>query len=94
MSTMTVGFETKVDHTRGMTLLQAYRDGEALGLLALYPPDADGNRVVFQVWTRAESRGIGVASHLWNMAKALGMNPVHSANQTKAGGAWARKVGA
>ena len=87
-------FETKVDRTRqGAMLLQAYQGDKALGLLALYPPDAQGNRVVFQVWTLEDQRGIGVASHLWNTAKELGLNPVHSSNQTDAGVAWAQVVG-
>ena len=95
MSTTKTRFETKVDHTpQGAVLLQAYQGGKALGLLALCPADADGDRVVFQVWTREESRGIGVATHLWSVAKELGLNPVHSSNLSESGRAWARKVGA
>lgn len=93
MGTTTIGFDTKVDHNRGVTLLQAYQEGKALGLLGIGPPNADGYREVLQVWVREEYRGIGVASHLWSMAKALGMNPVHSSNQTDAGVAWAQVVG-
>ena len=94
MSTTKTRFETKVDHTpSGAVSLQAYQGGKALGLLALAPVDFDGERVVLQVWTREESRRIGVASHLWSVAKELGFNPVHSSNQTDAGVAWAQVVG-
>lgn len=73
----------------GATLLQAYLAGKAVGILALYPADGEGNRAVFQVWTADEHRRKGVATYLWDVATAWGLNPVHDSNQTEQGRAWA-----
>lgn len=66
---------------------------QQVGLLVLKAPEPDGTRPVFQVWTDKQYRGLGVASHLWKIAKASKLNPKHDTHQTEDGMAWAERVG-
>lgn len=72
----------------GNTWLVGKIGDRQIGVLVLGKPDADNNREVIQIWTDKKYRRLGVADHLWKLARVNRLNPKHSTNQTEDGKAW------
>jgi hypothetical protein len=63
--------------------------GFPVGEMAWHPKTKAVTNI--QVWPDEQRQGIGTA--MWNMGQKIRPKPVHSADRTRAGEAWAKKVG-
>lgn len=79
----------------GYTWIAGCIGDEQIGTLVLNPPTKNNQRVVYQVWVDKRYRRQGLATQLWQLAKHLGLDPIHdtSSKRTKDGVFWARAVG-
>lgn len=68
--------------------------GNVLGFLELCDqrPGLNG-RLIRHIEINPEHRRKGLATKLWDHAKATGINPVHAIDKTPEGSAWAKAVG-
>jgi GNAT superfamily N-acetyltransferase len=48
---------------------------------------------VRDVYVDEDYRGKGIATGMWTHAKKVGLNPIHSSEQTSEGASWAKSVG-
>lgn len=64
-----------------------------IGFMELYPKNIHGDREISMIQVSPEERGKGIASAMYTYAKRQGLNPVHSANRTPAGEAFAKSTG-
>ena len=70
------------------TITAETKDGDPVGVLALDPQG-----YVSKVEVEPAHQRRGVATGMWNHAKALGLGPRHDILQSAEGRAWASKVG-
>lgn len=82
-----------VGHPDGTTIVANHPSHGEVGYMELEPHRSGEWHVVSDVQVPAQFRRQGIATALWNHAKAIGLNPQHSSWRTKAGDKWAHSTG-
>lgn len=88
-----INFQHISDDSGGGMIIAHLHDGQEIGEIHLDAPDEQGRHAIGYVGVGREWRNKGVASRLYEHAKALGYNPHHSSNMTSQGLGFANKVG-
>lgn len=74
----------------------ARQNGKVLGEMTLYRPSDQTNfkgaREIREIWTDPSAQRQGVATSLFNEAKKMGLNPVHSSQLTEDGTKFSKSV--
>ncbi len=78
----------------GHLTIYAFLSDQVVGYLELKDPrpGLDG-RLISHIEVHPELRRQGIASRLFQAAKAAGINPVHALDKTPEGESWATSVG-
>lgn len=79
----------------GRTTVLVRSGEEVIGRLALSSPRPfqQNARMVLMVEVHPDYRRQGIATAMWQYAKAQGLNPMHELIKTEDGNAWSKAVG-